>query len=187
MMWSAWRIVTDAAEGAALLGLGTNLGDRAANLRAAIAALGGVGSVERISRVYESEPYGFVNQPRFLNMAVKLRTRLAPDGLLRAVKEIETRLGRAPTHRMGPRIIDIDILFYDDVQLDAPGLHIPHPGILDRAFVIAPLLDLDIGLTHPISGELLADRIITLNDSSLVPLGAAGDVLHMDPATPGMP
>jgi 2-amino-4-hydroxy-6-hydroxymethyldihydropteridine diphosphokinase len=184
-MWSAWRIVTDAADGAALLGLGTNLGDRTANLRAAITALGAVGRVERVSRVYESEPYGYVDQPRFLNMAVRLRTALAPDGLLRAVKEIEVRIGRAPTHRMGPRVIDIDILFYDDIQLDAPGLHIPHPGVMDRAFVIAPLLDLDIGLRHPASGELLAERVISLNDSSLVPLGAAADVLHIDPRDAG--
>lgn len=179
-MWSAWRTVTGAADGSALLGLGTNLGDRAANLRGAIAALGELGRVERVSRVYESEPYGYVDQPRFLNMAVKLRTALAPDGLLRALKEIEVRLGRKPTHHMGPRIIDIDILFYDDMQLDAPGLLIPHPGVMNRAFVIAPLLDLDIGLRHPASGELLADRVGALNDSSLVPLGPAAAVLRID-------
>jgi 2-amino-4-hydroxy-6-hydroxymethyldihydropteridine diphosphokinase len=179
-MWSDWRIVTAAADSAALLGLGTNLGDRTANLRAAIAGLADLGSVDGVSRVYESEPYGYVDQPRFLNMAVKLRTQLSPDALLSALKDLELRMGRTPTHRMGPRVIDIDILFYDDVQLTAPGLHIPHYGAMDRAFVLAPLLDLDIGLRHPASGELLADRMIALNDTSLVPLGTAADVLHLD-------
>lgn len=179
-MWSGWRIATGAAEGAALLGLGTNVGDRAANLRTAITALGAVGVVERVSRVYESEPYGYVDQPRFLNMAVLLRTQLPPEELLRAVKDLEVRIGRAPTHRMGPRVIDIDILFYDDVQIDTPTLRIPHPGVMDRAFVLAPLLDLDIGMRHAVSGELLAERVIALEDSSLVALGAAADVLHLD-------
>ncbi|MGH7448662.1 MAG: 2-amino-4-hydroxy-6-hydroxymethyldihydropteridine diphosphokinase [Longimicrobiales bacterium] len=180
MTWSAWRIGTAAADARVLLGLGTNLGDRAANLRAAIQALSELGAVDCVSRVYESEPYGFSDQPRFLNMAVRLRTDLAPEALLRALKEREVRIGRAPTHRMGPRVIDIDILFYDDVQLDQPGLNIPHPGVMDRAFVLAPLLDLDIGLSHPATGELLADRLNALNDTSLVPLGAAADVLHME-------
>ncbi|HSK19673.1 MAG TPA: 2-amino-4-hydroxy-6-hydroxymethyldihydropteridine diphosphokinase [Longimicrobiales bacterium] len=168
-----------------LLGLGTNLGDRMANLRAAIAGLRELGRVQAVSRVYESEPYGYVDQPRFLNMAVKLRTQIGPEALLPALKELELRIGRAPTHRMGPRVIDLDILFYDDVQLDSPDLRIPHPGVMDRAFVIAPLLDLDIGLRHPVSGELLAERVMALNDSSLVPLGAAADVLHIDLDHPG--
>src|SRR5690606_38236808 len=150
-MWSGWRIVTAGTERAALLGLGTNLGNRTANLRAAIAALGELGVVERLSRVYESEPYGYVDQPRFLNMAVLLRTPLEPAALLGEVKSIEERIGRAPTHRMGPRVIDIDILFYDDLELDTPALRIPHRGVMDRAFVLAPLLDLDIGLRHPAS------------------------------------
>jgi 2-amino-4-hydroxy-6-hydroxymethyldihydropteridine diphosphokinase len=164
----------------ALLGLGTNLGNRAANLRAAIAALEGLGAVEHVSRVYESEPFGFSDQPLFWNMAVRLRTHLAPEPLLTAIKELEVRLGRTPTHHMGPRVIDIDILFYSAVQLDAPGLHIPHRGVMERAFVIAPLLDLDIALLHPSTGELLADRLSALNDTSLVPLGAAADVLALD-------
>jgi 2-amino-4-hydroxy-6-hydroxymethyldihydropteridine diphosphokinase len=179
-MWSDWRIVTAAADRAALLGLGTNLGNRTANLRAAIAHLGELGDVSRLSRVYESEPYGYVDQPRFLNMAVQLRTSLEPAALLRAVKQIEERLGRAPTYRMGPRVIDIDVLFYEDLQVDTPELQIPHRGVMDRAFVLAPLLDLDVGLCHPVTGEQLADRIVALNDTSLVPLGTAADVLHVN-------
>jgi 7,8-dihydro-6-hydroxymethylpterin-pyrophosphokinase len=113
-------------------------------------------------------------------MAVTLRTALAPEALLGALKGLEARLGREPTHRMGPRIIDMDILFYDDMQFTGPGLHIPHAGVMERAFVLAPLLDLDIGLRHPATGELLADRLSALDDSSLVPLGAAADVLGGD-------
>lgn len=179
-MWSDWRIATAGADRSALLGLGTNLGNRTANLRSAIAGLGELGDVARLSRIYESEPYGYVDQPRFLNMAVLLRTSLEPAALLSAVKAIEEQIGRAPTYRMGPRVIDIDILFYDDLQLDTPGLQIPHRGVMDRAFVLAPLLDLDIGLRHPLTGEQLADRIVALNDTSLVPLGAAADVLRME-------
>lgn len=178
-MWSDWRIATGVAEGAALLGLGTNLGDREANLRAAIAGLGELGTVEGLSRVYESEPHGYHDQPLFLNMAVLLHTSLPPAALLAALKDIEVRIGRAPSRRMGPRVIDIDILFYDEARLDGPDLQVPHPGVMDRAFVLAPLLDLNIGLRHPVTGELLADRIMDLNDTSLVPLGSAADVLNL--------
>ena len=78
----------------------------------------------------------------YLMNTLVLRTQLAPEALLPALKELELRIGRAPTHRMGPRVIDLDILFYDDVQLDSPDLRIPHPGVMDRAFVIAPLLSI---------------------------------------------
>ena len=162
-----------------LLGLGTNLGDRAANLRAAIDGLHALGSVETLSRVYESEPYGYAEQPAFLNMALKLRTHLEPAPLLAAVKELETRIGRVPSRRMGPRLIDIDILFYEQLTMDSPELCIPHPGVMDRAFVLAPLLDIDIGIRHPATGELLAERMMALNEDSLVPLGSARDVLNL--------
>ena len=179
-MLYAWRIGTVAADARVLLGLGSNLGDRTAHLRAAIDGLAALGSIECVSRVYESDPYGDPDQPRFLNMAVCLRTALQPLELLVALKELEVRIGRRPTRPMGPRIIDLDILFYDDLQLAEPGLRIPHAGIMDRAFVLAPLLDLDIGLRHPATGELLADRMSALEDSSLTPLGAAVDVLGND-------
>jgi 2-amino-4-hydroxy-6-hydroxymethyldihydropteridine diphosphokinase len=178
-MWYGWRTGTAAAEHAALLGLGTNLGDRTANLRAAVVGLRTLGSVVTLSRVYESEPYGYADQPRFLNMAVKLRTELAPADLLAAVKALETRIGRVPARRMGPRLIDIDILFYDSMVVDAPDLRIPHPGVMDRAFVLAPLLDLEIGMRHPVTAVLLADRMVELDDHSLAPLGSARDVLHL--------
>src|SRR5690606_25329428 len=118
-MWSDWRTATGAAEShVALLGLGTNIGDRTANLGAAVQGIGALGRIDALSRVYDSEPFGDTDQPRFLNMALRLRTSLAPSDLLHELKQLEQRMGRTPTHRMGPRIIDIDILFYDDIRLD---------------------------------------------------------------------
>lgn len=172
------RTATAAADHTAALGLGTNLGDRAANLRAALDGLAEIGIIDGESRLYESEPYGFAPQPRFWNMAVRIRTPLAPDRLLRAVKELEIRIGRTPTHRMGPRVIDIDILLYDDERIDEAGLRIPHPGMMDRAFVLAPLLDLDPGLVHPVTGASLAGCLAALGDATITVLGPAHDVLH---------
>jgi 2-amino-4-hydroxy-6-hydroxymethyldihydropteridine diphosphokinase len=173
------RTGTVAAERAVALGLGTNLGDRAANLRAALEGLSRIGVIDGVSRLYESEPYGFAAQPRFWNMAVRLRTLQSPAQLLRAVKDLEVRIGRTPTHRMGPRVIDIDILLYDDERVDDAGLHIPHPGLMDRAFVLAPLLDLDPALLHPVTGESLAERLEELGNASLADLGPALDVLRV--------
>ncbi|HEX6306937.1 MAG TPA: 2-amino-4-hydroxy-6-hydroxymethyldihydropteridine diphosphokinase [Longimicrobiales bacterium] len=179
-MWSGWRTGTVAADAAVvLLGLGTNLGDRAANLRAAVTSLATLGTVERLSRIYESEPYGFTGQSRFLNMALRMRTALAPDALLRAAKDLERRLGRTATHRMGPRVIDIDILLWGAETIERPGFTVPHPGIMEREFVLAPLLDLDPDLRHPVTRERLADRLAALPDRSLVVLGSAADVLDL--------
>jgi 2-amino-4-hydroxy-6-hydroxymethyldihydropteridine diphosphokinase len=129
--------------------------------------------------VYESEPWGFTDQPRFLNMAALVRTTLTPAELLPVLKAIETRLGRVPGRRMGPRVIDLDILLYGDERIESADLQVPHPGILARAFVLAPLLDLDIGLRHPVTGEQLADSLFALEDTALVPLGTAADVLQL--------
>jgi 2-amino-4-hydroxy-6-hydroxymethyldihydropteridine diphosphokinase len=142
------------------LALGSNLGDRLANLRAAIDALGPAVHVLRESSVYETPPWGVTDQPAFLNMAVEGETDLAPPALLAQLKAIETRLGRQPTVRYGPRLIDLDILFYDDLVLDTPSLAMPHPQLHGRAFVLVPLADLAPGLRHPVLGvtvrELLA-------------------------------
>lgn len=126
----------------AYLGLGTNLGDRHANLTAAVAALAAAGTVTRTSRRYETAPVGFGQQPRFLNQVVELDTTLAPLDLFRTVKQIEQQMGRTGTFRNGPRLIDIDILLYDDVVLNTPELNIPHPRLTHRAFVLRPLAEL---------------------------------------------
>lgn len=126
------------------LGLGSNLGDREARIRAALdrlAALPGT-TVVRTSRVVETPPWGVTDQPPFLNAAAEIRTGLAPPDLLRAVKRIEREVGRVPTYRWGPREIDIDLLLYGDRRVDEPGLVLPHPHILERPFVWEPLSEI---------------------------------------------
>jgi 2-amino-4-hydroxy-6-hydroxymethyldihydropteridine diphosphokinase len=131
------------------LALGTNLGQRLQNLHAALAAFAPQIRVLKESRVYETEPWGYVDQPAFLNMAVCAQTALTPPALLRRLKKLEASLGRKPSFRNGPRLIDLDILFYDVLCLDSLGLVIPHPRLHERAFVLAPLADIAPGLVHP--------------------------------------
>ena len=152
----------------AYLGLGTNLGDRRANLSAAVAALAALGTVARVSDVYESDAVGYLDQPHFWNLALQLVTTLTPVELLAAIKDIETRLGRVPSFRMGPRLIDIDILLYDRDVLDTASLQLPHPGMLERAFVLWPLIELDPGLTHPATGVSLSDVAHGMGTASTV-------------------
>jgi len=143
------------------LALGGNLGDRLASLRAALDALPPDVAVLAESRVYETPPWGYTDQPAFLNMAVKAQTSLSPQALLDYLKAIEARLGREKSLRWGPRLIDLDILFYDNLALDTPPLIIPHPRLHERGFVLAPLADIAPDLLHPTLGcsvrSLLAD------------------------------
>jgi 2-amino-4-hydroxy-6-hydroxymethyldihydropteridine diphosphokinase len=135
------------------LALGSNLGDRARNLKAAIAGLSGIIDVTRISPIYETEPKYVEDQPQFLNMAVAGETDLAASDLLASIKTLECSLGRTPSERFGPRIIDLDIIFYGEVQIDLPDLTIPHPGLAERAFVLRPLADIAPTKPHPASGK----------------------------------
>lgn len=137
------------------LALGTNLGDRFANLQAAIAVLPPTIRVLNQSPVYETLPWGLTAQPAFLNMVLKGQTALAPVELLKRLKLLETELGRLPTVRWGPRRIDMDILFYDKLILDTPELTIPHPRLHERAFVLVPLADLEPDLVHPVLGATI--------------------------------
>ena len=134
------------------LGLGSNEGDRRANLRAALAALARLGTIDSLSNVYESEAVGVTDQPRFWNLVVRLRTELAPEALLAELKRIERELGRVEGPRWGPRPIDLDILLYGDVVQETPDLEIPHPRMMERAFVLRPLTELDPSLRHPRTG-----------------------------------
>lgn len=134
------------------IALGSNLGDRAANLAAAIAALAPRVEVTARSGIYETAPWGYADQPAFLNQVVAGRTALGPREVLAWLKEIESRVGRTKTFRYGPREIDLDILFYDDLTLDEPGLTIPHPRLHERAFVLVPLARIAPDLIHPALG-----------------------------------
>jgi 2-amino-4-hydroxy-6-hydroxymethyldihydropteridine diphosphokinase len=114
--------------------------------------------VDAVSSVYQSEPVGHTDQPEFWNLVTRIRTDLAPDALLRAVRAIETEVGRTPTFRNGPREIDIDLLLYDDrVLVGDPA--VPHPRMSERAFVLAPLVELDDAATDPRTGALYAERL----------------------------
>jgi 2-amino-4-hydroxy-6-hydroxymethyldihydropteridine diphosphokinase len=127
-----------------IVALGTNLGDKAANINRAIALLTEHGDVSLVarSRNYATEPWGKTDQDWFVNAAIAVATQLAPRDLLARCKEIERRMGRVPTEKWGPRVIDLDLLVYRGIVLDDPDLILPHPHIGARAFVLAPLLDI---------------------------------------------
>ncbi len=150
------------------LGLGSNLGDRLANLRAALAALADIAELEACSRVYETEPVHVADQPAFLNMAVRMRTSLAPTLLLGAVKAIERRLGRTDSVRWGPRLIDIDILLVDGVVLRGEDLVIPHPRLAERRFALAPLADVGAAVPHPLERRTVAELLAGLPPAEAV-------------------
>lgn len=132
------------------LGLGANLGDRAATLRAALAQLSPAVEVLRCSRLYETPPWGDLDQPSFLNAVCHGRTALAPEALLAQLKQIERDLGRVATRRWGPRALDLDILFYDQLVLSTASLTIPHALLHQRAFVLVPLREIAPDLQHPL-------------------------------------
>ena len=153
------------------LGLGSNLGKREENLAEAVRLLetsgdpkladpadGGLTGklgldeleITRVSSVYETSPWGYKHQPDFLNCVLEGHTNLAPAELLKRVKEVERTVGRQPSVRYGPRLIDVDILLYGDDIVDHPDLQIPHPRLHQRAFVLVPLAELRPGLIHPI-------------------------------------
>ena len=152
--------------------LGANLGERLENLRAAISALAPDVYVLAESNVYETPPWGVTNQPAFLNMVVKAETDLEPEALLKYLKQIEAELGREKSVRWGPRLIDLDILFYDDLVVNTPPLIIPHPRLHERGFVLVPLADVAADVVHPILGEFVWELLLKADTSGIQPLSA---------------
>ncbi|MEW6094563.1 MAG: 2-amino-4-hydroxy-6-hydroxymethyldihydropteridine diphosphokinase [Chloroflexota bacterium] len=149
------------------LALGTNLGERTANLRRAIQSLPPAVTVLAESPVYATPPWGVTGQPNFLNMALKGETRLPPLGLLKRLKQLEGELGRVPSVRYGPRLIDIDILFYADLVLDTPQLTLPHPRLHERAFVLVPLNDIAPNLHHPRLGKTVREMLTVVDTTGV--------------------
>ena len=131
------------------LSLGSNVGDRLANLRSAVAALQSLGKTSAVSSIYETEPVEYTVQPWFLNCAMGMQTDLAPHQLMQKALSIEQSMGRLRTQPKGPRIIDIDILLFGDEQIDSPELIIPHPSLHKRKFVLEPLAEIASAVLHP--------------------------------------
>ena len=150
------------------LGLGTNLGEREANLANAartLAAIPGV-ELERCSAVFDSAPVG-PQQPRYLNAVIELRTQLAPLRLLEKLKELEAALGRQPGARWGPRAIDLDILLWGELIVAEPGLQVPHLALHQRAFALAPLCELAPHARHPVLGQTVQELLAHLPDQDV--------------------
>ena len=157
------------AETTVYLSLGSNVGEREANLRAAIAALAAAGvRVTRVSAFYETEPVDYVEQAWFLNCVVQGETEAAALELLRALREIETRMGSKKLVAKGPRLIDMDILLYGQETIDTPELQVPHPRMHLRRFVLVPLTEVAPDVAHPRLKMIAAQLLEQTPDRSVV-------------------
>ena len=148
----------------AYLGLGSNMGDRKDNLDKALDYLSHRLQVSQSSSIYETDPVGNTDQPRFLNMVCHVYTRMAPEGLLALAKGIESKLGRVPGKANAPRPIDIDILLYDQQVVTTPELVIPHPRMAERAFVLVPLVEIAPALVHPVIGKTVRELLLDITE-----------------------
>ena len=151
------------------LGLGGNLGDTPATFQQALKRVSEFAQVTKVSKLYKSKPYGFADQPDFYNAAAQLATDLFPLDLLARLQEVEKQLGKKVVCENGPRVIDLDLLVYGEEVIDLPGLSLPHPGILNRDFVLKPLTDLNPMLTHPAwNGQSLQNAMDQLKECFLI-------------------
>lgn len=153
---------------AVYLSFGSNLGDRESSIRKALDSLaaGGHIRVVRVSSMYETAPVGFTDQPDFINAVALVETDLSPLDLLRTILDLEREMGRVRNLRWGPRVIDIDILLYDESQVDSEELTIPHPRMMERAFVLAPLAEIAPDLVLP-NGRTASQALASLGDQGV--------------------
>ena len=150
------------------LSLGSNLGDREANLREAISRLAELGTVSKTSSFYETEPMELTGQKWFINCALELDTTMSAQELMHGLLEIERGMGRERDRNIakGPRKIDIDILLYGDAVIDEPGLKVPHPAMHKRRFVLAPLAEIDAEVIHPVLERSVGELLDELPESA---------------------
>jgi len=141
------------------LGLGSNLGDREKNIREGLRLVSQVSSHVTTSSIYETEPVGFLDQPRFLNAACQVRTRLEPLELLARLQGFEASLGRRRSFANAPRVLDLDILLYGQLVISSPMLTVPHPRLAERAFALAPLAEIAPSLVHPVLKESIVSLL----------------------------
>lgn len=146
------------------IGIGSNLGDREGNCLRAVKLLSEDGLIVRKqSSLYETEPWGLKDQPEFINMAIEAETGLEPLKLLELLKNIEKQMGRDESVRWGPRVIDLDILFYNDMVIDTPEFRIPHPLMHERDFVLKPLAEIAPEKEHPVVKKTVREMLSGLN------------------------
>ena len=151
------------------IALGSNVGDREKNLREALRLIGESGiQVRKVSSIYETEPVDYLDQPWFLNAVLKAETSLAAEELLTTLRGIESQMGSKKAFAKGPRLIDLDILLYDDATIDTPNLQVPHPRMLLRNFVLVPLAEIAPGLRHPSWQAPVAEELKRSADASQV-------------------
>ena len=152
------------------LALGTNIVDREINLRKARKTLAPKVTIIQESPIYITPPWGYEDQPEFLNQVLEVRTKMSPERLLRYLKRIEKKMGRLKTFRNGPRLIDLDILFYGQRVIDWSKLNIPHPRLHERAFVLVPLRDIAPDFVHPVLGMTVESMLSKINTEGVRPL-----------------
>ena len=154
----------------AYLSIGSNMGNRSTNCRKALKALDETDGIKltAFSSLYETKPVGYEDQPNFISMAAKIETALSPQKLLIEIKNIEKLIGREKNFRWGPRIIDLDILFYADKVITTPGLTIPHPSMPERGFVLIPLLEIGADIKHPVIHKTVAQLSAALPEDKCI-------------------
>ncbi|MBK6912974.1 MAG: 2-amino-4-hydroxy-6-hydroxymethyldihydropteridine diphosphokinase [Ignavibacteriales bacterium] len=154
----------------AFIGIGTNEGDKLANIRFALSEIdeSDSSSIENVSSICETLPMGEVQQENFLNAVIKIKTKLLPEGLFLFLKSIEKKAGRIKRERWGPRELDLDILFYDDIIYNKNELIIPHSGVIERDFVLVPLIEIEPHLIHPILKVELSELLKELKTKNIL-------------------
>ncbi len=154
----------------ATVSLGSNVGDRLAYLDGAVRRIleDPRNRLRRLSSLYETEPYGVTDQPWFLNRVIQVETPLEVRGFFRSLQKIEASFLRVRARKWGPRTLDLDLLFFDDLVIDEPDLKVPHPGVPNRRFVLEPLCEIAPELIHPVLGRTVGDLLASLQDPSRV-------------------